>query len=148
MRVGIIGTGAMGQTHAQAWTQTPAKISGFVSKSDETADALAKQYNAKRYPSLARMLPEIDVLDICTPTHLHRDMCLAAAAAGVHVVCEKPLARTLSQAKEMIAACEQAGVKLLVAHVVRFFPEYALTKQTVACVKIASPWSIPAAEFC
>ena len=131
MRVGIVGTGFMGQTHAAGWAETPAVIAGFVSKNGETAVSLTHQYGGKIYPDLASMLADVDVVDICTPTHLHHDMVLQAAAAGKHVVCEKPLARTLAQAQEMMAACDAAGVKLLVAHVVRFFPEYALAKQKV-----------------
>jgi predicted dehydrogenase len=66
-------------------------------------------------------------------------MVLQAAAAGRDVVCEKPLARTVAQAQEMIAACETAGVALLIAHVVRFFPEYALAKHKVATGEIGAP---------
>jgi predicted dehydrogenase len=85
------------------------------------------------------MLPDVDVVDICTPTHLHLEMTLQAAAAGKHVVCEKPLARSSAQALEMIAVCRKAGVKLLVAHVVRFFGQYALAKASVANGDIGKP---------
>ncbi len=132
LRIGLIGTGAMGQTHAHAWDQTAANLCGIVSRSEETAQTLARQYDATVYESLDSMLPHIDVLDICTPTDLHHEMALAAAAAGVHVVCEKPLARTAKHAQEMIDVCDAAGVKLLVAQVVRFFPEYALAQKKIA----------------
>ena len=122
MRIGIIGSGTMGETHAQAWQHTPATPVGIVSRSVDSARAFGSRWGITPYPSLEAMLPHIDVLDICTPTHLHQDMTLTAAAAGVHVICEKPLARTVAQAEEMIAACQAAGVKLLVAHVLRFFP--------------------------
>ena len=139
LRVGIIGSGAMGRTHANAWAQTTANLCGIASKSRDTAESLAQQYGATVYDTLDAMLPEIDVLDICTPTHLHRDMALAAAAAGVDIVCEKPLARTVEQAQEMIAACEAAGVKLLVGQVVRFFPEYAYTREKTVSGEIGDP---------
>jgi predicted dehydrogenase len=58
-------------------------------------------------------------------------MVMQAAAAGKHIICEKPLARTVTQAQEMISACREAGVMLLVAHVVRFFPEYVAARATV-----------------
>jgi len=64
----------------------------------------------------------VDVVDICAPTHVHREIALKAAAAGKHVVCEKPRRRTVAQGEEMIAACAQAGVQLLVAHVVPQLP--------------------------
>ncbi|MEM8862921.1 MAG: Gfo/Idh/MocA family oxidoreductase, partial [Chloroflexota bacterium] len=109
LRVGIVGTGAMGQTHARAWEKTPAKICGFVSRSPETSLVLAHQFKTQVYSLLDEMLPYIDVLDICIPTHLHHEVTLTAASAGVHVICEKPLARTVAEAKEMIDVCEAAG---------------------------------------
>ncbi len=131
MRVGIAGVGSMGRTHADAWTETEAEIAGFLHKTQEGARPLAEQYGASAYPDLDAMLADVDVVDICTPTHLHHEQVLKAAAAGKNIVCEKPIARTVEQGQEMIAACKAAGVKLLLAHVVRFFPEYALAKAAV-----------------
>ena len=131
MKVGIAGVGAMGGTHARAWTQTPARIVGFVAEKFEHARAMAGKYGAKAYPDLASILPDVGVVDICTPTYLHHDMVLQAAAAGVDIICEKPLARTVAEGREMIDACRAAGVKLLVAHVLRFFPEYVRAKEAV-----------------
>jgi predicted dehydrogenase len=139
MKVGIVGAGFMGSTHAAAWAATPAHIAGIAAETLEEARPLAAQYHATAYPSLAALLPDVDVVDICTPTHLHPSMVLQAAAAGKHVVCEKPLALTVDQARQMVNTCRQAGVRLLVAHVVRFFPEYALAKETVASGKIGRP---------
>ena len=139
LRVGIVGTGMMGQTHAGAWAQTPAEIVGFVSVSPEKAAVVAEKYGAIAFADLDEMLACIDVLDVCLPTHLHEEAVLAGARAGVHVVCEKPLARTVDQAYEMIQACDQAGVKLLVAHVVRFFPEYAAAEHAVSSGAIGDP---------
>jgi len=126
----------MGQTHAAGWAATPATIVGVVSKSEDTAVTLTQQYGGQIYPDLASLLLDVDVVDICAPTHRHHEMALQAAAAGKHIICEKPLARTMEQAQEMLAVCETAGVKLLVAHVVRFFPEYALARQKVAAGEI------------
>ncbi|HEY51927.1 MAG TPA: Gfo/Idh/MocA family oxidoreductase [Caldilineae bacterium] len=131
MKIGIIGVGAMGGTHADAWTHTPARIVGFVAEHFEHARAMAEKYNAQAYPDLASLLPHIDVIDICTPTHLHSEMVLQAAAAGVDIICEKPLARSVAEGQKMIRASKEAGVKLLVGHVVRFFPEYVGAKRAV-----------------
>jgi predicted dehydrogenase len=139
MRVGIIGAGFMGSTHAQAWAETPAELVGVVAETQEAAEGLAAQYGARSYPSLQAILPDVDVVDICTPTHLHHEMALEAAAAGRHIVCEKPLARNVEQGRAMLEACERAGVRLLVAHVVRFFPEYALAKSLVEAGRIGRP---------
>src|SRR5215211_79721 len=139
MRVGIAGVGFMGTTHAAGWAETPAQITGFTAETQNEAGKLAAQYKANVYSSLDEMLPHVDVVDICSPTHLHHEMALKAAAAGRHIVCEKPLARTTQQAQEVIAACRKAGVQLLVAHVVRFFPEYALAHSAVAEGQIGRP---------
>jgi predicted dehydrogenase len=139
MKVGIVGVGFMGTTHAAGWADTPARIVGFTAETSREADALAKRYNAKVYPSLNAMLADVDVVDICPPTHLHHEMALKAAAAGKHVVCEKPLARTTQQAREIVTACHEADVQLLVAHVVRFFPEYALAHSAVREGQIGKP---------
>jgi predicted dehydrogenase len=139
MKVGIIGAGFMGTVHAAAWRETPATIVGFVAETAQESGRLAAQYGASVYPTLEAILPDVDVVDICAPTHLHYEMVLQSAASGKQIICEKPLARTAPQAEAMIAACRQAGVRLLVAHVVRFFPEYALAKSAVEAGHIGRP---------
>ena len=139
MRVGIVGTGFMGRTHAAAWSATEAVISGFVSLNKAMAEPIARQYQTTAFDSFAAMLEEVDIVDICTPTHLHHGMVLEAAQAGKHIICEKPLARTIKEGQEMIAACKAAGVQLIVAHVVRFFPEYALARKQVHDGQIGNP---------
>lgn len=129
----------MGITHAAAWSQTGATIAGFASMTKAMAEPLAQQYHAVAYENMSEMLKDVDVVDICTPTHLHHEMVLAAAEAGKDVICEKPLARTIEQGQEMIAACNKAGVQLIVAHVVRFFPEYALAHEKVINGEIGDP---------
>ena len=139
MRIGIVGTGFMGRTHAAAWAATDAEIVGFVSKESDVSQELANLYDAQVYADLESLIADVDVVDICTPTHLHRDMVLSVAQAGKDIVCEKPLARTIAQGQEMIAACAQAGVRLYVAHVVRFFPEYVQAKVQVDAGAIGDP---------
>jgi predicted dehydrogenase len=139
MRIGIAGTGFMGSTHAAAWSATEASIEGFVAKTTDLAAPIARQFGATVYSNYTEMLNDIDVIDICTPTYLHHEMVLEAAAAGKHIICEKPLARTVKQGQEMIAACNKAGVQLIVAHVVRFFPEYVLARHQVKSGEIGNP---------
>lgn len=139
MRIGIVGTGFMGSTHTAGWAETGAQIAGFVTKVVEEAQALIGKYGGRLYPDLAAMLDEVDMVDICAPTHLHHELVLQAAAAGKHILCEKPLGRTLAQAQEMVAACDAAGVKLMAAHVVRFFPDYAQARRRVMAGEIGRP---------
>jgi predicted dehydrogenase len=131
LRIGIVGAGNMGKTHANGWSKTPSKIVGIHSAHPSSAQTLADQYQSTVYTTLDDLISDVDVVDICAPTHLHHKMVLKVAAAKKHIVCEKPLALTVPEAKELVTVCEQAGVKLLVAHVLRFFPEYANAKAVV-----------------
>jgi len=142
MKVGIIGTGFMGVTHAAGWAQTPAQICGFCAETTAEAAPLAKQYHSKIYTSIDEMLPEVDVVDLCTPTFLHAEQVEKAARAGKDIICEKPLALDVQTAVEMLAVCQKMGVRLFVAHVVRFFPEYAKAKAIVDSGKIGRPGTI------
>ncbi len=131
MKVGIIGTGFMGTTHAHAWAKTGATIVGFLAAPPSEAETIAKQYGAKVCSDLGELLSLADVVDICSPTYLHAEMAIRAAKAHKHVVCEKPLALNVEQGEAMIQACNAAKVKLFVAHVVRYFPEYTLAAAQV-----------------
>lgn len=73
--------------------------------------------------------PSIDAIDICTPTHTHLDLVLAALAAGKHVICEKPMARTSAEARQMVDAAAKAGRILMPAMCLRFWPEWAWLKE-------------------
>jgi predicted dehydrogenase len=131
LRVGILGAGFMGRTHAAGWAQTPASIVGFYAADAAQMHKLADQYRTRAFADYDELLKAADVVDICTPTYLHHEHVLRAAQAGKHIICEKPLGLTTGQARDMLGACEKAGVRLLVAHVVRFFPEYAAAKAAV-----------------
>lgn len=139
LKVGIIGSGLMGETHARAWQQTPAALTGFYSLDRERAYQLADALDCGVYDSLDALLEHVDVVDVCSPTYLHHDHVIAAAEAGRHVVCEKPIALTREHALAMLGACAVQGVHLLIAHVVRFFPEYALAKAAVERGDIGAP---------
>lgn len=132
MRVGIVGSGFMGNVHAQAWSKLPVTIAGITSLDRRSAEKLAAEYNAPVYDSFHKLLDHVDVVDICTPTYLHHEMALAAARQKKHIVCEKPLALNAADAREIVDVASQMGVKLLVGHVVRFFPEYAQAKSIVS----------------
>lgn len=132
MRVGIVGSGVMGEVHAAGWRTTGAELMGCTSANLPQATALALQQGIKVYQSYAELLRDVDIIDVCVPTYLHKEMVLQAAAAGKHVVCEKPIALSVQDGQEMIEACERAGVRLFIAMVVRFFPQYRLSRELVA----------------
>ena len=138
LRVGVVGTGFIGATHVAAWTAEGMRV--VVHDVDAgSATALAARHGATVAGSLADLFRDVDVVDVCTPTHLHANVAIAAARAGRHVICEKPMARTLEDAEAMLEAARQAGVRLFVAHVVRFFPEYVAARAAVLAGKIGEP---------
>jgi predicted dehydrogenase len=138
-RVGIVGAGFMGTTHAQAWSTTDVTLAGILAGPTSDPSELAHRHGATAYGSLEDLLDAVDVVDVCAPTHLHAELVVAAAEAGKDVICEKPLARTVEQAETMLVACREAGVRLLVAHVVRFFPEYAAARAAVQRGTVGTP---------
>lgn len=126
IKVGIVGAGSMGTVHAASWMRTPAQLMGVHAL--EWADILSEKHGIKNYDTLEALIADVDVVDVCTPTHEHYGHVMQALKAGKDVICEKPLARHIPQAEEMVQAAKAAGKKLLVGQVVRFFPEYALAK--------------------
>ena len=121
----------MAGVHADAWEATPDRIVAVFDPDRDRSVKLASDHDARVADGFESLVDMVDVVDICTPTHTHGAYVLAAAQAGVDIVCEKPLARTAGEAFDVIAACGEAGVQLLVGHVVRFFPEYAAARASV-----------------
>lgn len=131
LRVGLVGAGNMAATHAAGWLAAGDRVSHILKSGSTRAATLAGELDAELCEDYDSLLEDVDVVDICSPTDTHLSYIKAAAAAGVAIVCEKPLARTAAAAHEAVAVCESAGVPLLVAHVVRFFPEYAGARDRV-----------------
>ena len=127
-RVGIVGAGLIGSWHAERWKNLPVELVGFYDHTLENAERAAEQFGGQAFSTLDELLAAADLVDVCTPTYAHKEGVLAAAAAGKDIICEKPIARHLKDAEEMIGACETAGVPLFIAHVVRFFPQYEKAK--------------------
>ena len=152
LNVGIIGTGFMTVQHLKAYQQVPgARIAALCNPSGKNLDGDFSQVagnvgdanplrldmtqvKAYRDPAALFADPEIQIIDICTPTKTHLDLALAALAAGKHVLVEKPLARSGADALRIAAAAESAaarGVFLMPAMCIRFWPEYAWVKQRI-----------------
>ncbi|OLC55158.1 MAG: hypothetical protein AUH85_09965 [Chloroflexi bacterium 13_1_40CM_4_68_4] len=139
MSVGIVGAGFIGAVHAAAWRSLGVRRLVIEDPHDACARRVAGPVGAETTTDLHALVRSVDIVDVCTPTHLHRAGVEAAAAAGRPVICEKPIARTLEDAEAMVAACERAGVPLFVAHVVRYFNEYAAAKAAVDAGRIGRP---------
>jgi predicted dehydrogenase len=131
IRVGLVGAGFMGDTHAAAWRSLGVGGLAVFDSAPGAAQKIATQYGCDLASSLDELLAGCDLVDVCVPTHLHREMVEAAAAAGRPVICEKPLARTVADGEAMLAASQSAGVPLFVAHVVRYINEFAAARSAV-----------------
>mgnify|MGYP005844190347 CR=1 FL=1 len=132
VRVGLAGLGFMGGTHAQCHAALPnAELVAVADPEPDRRQQFADTYGMQAFPSLEAMLEgaELDMVDICMPTYLHEQAVVTAAKAGKHVLCEKPMALTEADCDAMIAAVQQAGVKFMVGHVIRFWPEYTVIKE-------------------
>ncbi|MGY0020137.1 Gfo/Idh/MocA family protein [Streptomyces sp. cg35] len=138
--VGLIGAGGIARAHLPAWTELGARVT--ILSTDGNAEKLAAAYaefGVTAVHTLAELLDRSTVVDVCTPTFTHRQLVLDAIAAGRHVVCEKPLAPTVDEARELAEAAEAAGVLLFPAHVVRYFPAYAALARSVAAGGVGAP---------
>ncbi|MEN8238328.1 MAG: Gfo/Idh/MocA family oxidoreductase [Actinomycetota bacterium] len=128
LRIGIVGAGNMAGVHAGGWEVAHDRVVAVFDSDRDRASKLAADHGASVAEDFEDLAAMVDVVDICTPTHTHVGYVTAAAQAGVDIVCEKPLARTGPEAFDAIEVCEMAGVRLLVGHVLRFFPEYVAAR--------------------
>ena len=131
--IGLVGSGFIAEAHFEGFAHVPAAtVRGVASPTPGNAARFAERHGIPRHHIDYRALieqPDVDVVCIGVPNDLHRDVCVAAASAGKHVICEKPLARTLADADEMIAACRGAGVLLMYAEELCFAPKYVRAKE-------------------
>jgi predicted dehydrogenase len=139
LRVGVVGGGFIARIHLATWRRLGVGRLVVYDVHPERARECASGVEGEVAISLAELITGVDVVDICTPTDDHRATAEAAAAAGRHVICEKPIARTLTDALALVDACRRAGVRLFVAHVTRYFPEYVAAQAAVAAGRIGRP---------
>jgi UDP-N-acetylglucosamine 3-dehydrogenase len=134
MRVGLVGAGFMGGVHLDAYAGIPdVEVVGVADARIEAAVAGAEMVGARPYASYEELVAaeDVEVVDVCLPTAFHRDLAVRAAGEGRHVILEKPIARTMKDAREIVEAFSGDGPHLFVGHVVRFFPEYLGIKEKI-----------------
>ncbi len=133
--VGLVGSGFVSAIHAAALRMVPgARLAAVCSPTEEHVRRFAQEHAIPRwFTDYRRLLElgEVEVIVIGAPNDLHAEMAVAAAEAGKHVICEKPLCLNLAEADRMIAACRRAGVKLMYAEELCFAPKYVRLKQLV-----------------
>ncbi len=135
VRYGLIGSGFVSTIHAESLARVArAEVTAVASSTPANAEAFAAKHRIPNHYSDYRKLLEqkdVDTVVLGIPNDLHREVTVASAQAGKHVICEKPLCTTLEEADAMIAACREAGVLLLYAEELLFAPKYVRAKELV-----------------
>ncbi|MGQ9602219.1 MAG: Gfo/Idh/MocA family protein [Candidatus Bipolaricaulia bacterium] len=142
IRIGLIGYKFMGKAHSNAYRQVSAffdppltpRLKAVAGRDEKAVREFAARFGWERYLTDWRELiaePEIDLVDIAAPNELHAPIALAAAEAGKAVFCEKPLARDLNEAREMLCAVERANVPHMVCFNYRFLPAVRLARRLI-----------------
>ncbi|MFD0678644.1 MULTISPECIES: Gfo/Idh/MocA family protein [unclassified Paenibacillus] len=138
----MIGYNFMGKAHSNAYRQLPfffeksavPVLKAIAGRNEEEVQKASRKMGWASYETDWRKLIErddIDVVDIATPNHTHVEMAIAALEAGKHVICEKPLAITLEEAKRMKAAADRSGKVNMLMHNYRFAPAVQFAKQLI-----------------
>jgi UDP-N-acetylglucosamine 3-dehydrogenase len=150
MRVGILGSGFMGGTHARALAKLPdVQVVAMSSRSRDKAAAIAAEVGATATTDNYDIIndPTIDAISNTLPTTLHREFTIAALKAGKHVLLEKPFALTDEDCAAMMEAEAASGKLLMLAHAIRFWPEYEVLAEIVQSGKLGKPLAANASRL-
>lgn len=142
LRVGVIGLGYFGERHARIYRQLPhAQLVAVCDVDGARAKVVGDELGATPLTDAAALLKrtDIDSVSICLPDRLHTDVAIAAAEAGKTILLEKPLAHDYDNAKRIVAAVEKAGVRFMVAHILRFDPRYVQVHEAAAPERMGRP---------
>ena len=140
MRFGLIGFGAWGKLHAQAIRKAPgAELAAIACASEASAQAAREAYPQARVDRDWRALvadPSLEAVDIVVPNHLHAEMAIAALDAGKDVLLEKPMASTIAECEQILAAVRRTGRVLSVGHEFRISTQWGFIKRLIAAGEI------------
>jgi len=143
LRAGIIGTGFMGSVHAHAVRAAGGEVTAVAGSSQASAEAAAASLGARTAAKSPEGLigrDDVDVVHICTPNATHADLARKAIAAGKAVVCEKPLATSVEDARELTQLADRAGVVAAVPFVYRFYPAVREARDRIARGEAGHLW--------
>ncbi|MBQ8815687.1 MAG: Gfo/Idh/MocA family oxidoreductase [Lachnospiraceae bacterium] len=129
LKVGLIGVGGISAAHFSAWDTIPE--AEIVAICDVRTERLELHPEKRHYTSFDEMLEkeELDILDICLPSYLHPEYAIKAMEKGLHVLCEKPISLKEEDVERVYSTAHKNNVKFMVAHVLRFWPEFELLKE-------------------
>jgi predicted dehydrogenase len=140
LRVGVVGIGVMGSNHARVLREMPGvELVGVADPDPKQAAFVGGALGCKTVSDVKELIAfGVDAVSIAAPTHLHRDIALTCINKGVHVLVEKPIAPSVKEGREIIAAARRAGVTLMIGHVERFNPAVQAIKDAVSDEEILS----------
>lgn len=150
-KVALLGAGFIAEIHAESYRRfvPDAEVTAVYTRDTEKAAGFAKRHGiAKSFDNVDKLLREADadVIDVCLPNHLHYSACKAAAAAGRHVIIEKPLCLKVEQAEEMIAEIRKNGKQLMYAENISFAPKYERVREIIKSGAIGDVFMLSHAE--
>jgi predicted dehydrogenase len=133
LRIAVVGVGHLGKHHARILsTMSGVELVAVVDTNQARADEIAKTHGTRPLVDASELAGQVDAVTIAVPTELHRDIALPFLTAGVPVLVEKPMARSLAEADDMIVAAGNSGAALAVGHTERFNPAVAVARPLVA----------------
>lgn len=151
VNVGIIGGGFMAHTHGAAYQKlgNRVQIYGVAAATTAEAQGIADKFGARIYNSAEELMadPNIHVIDICVPTHLHIAFAISALQQRKHVLCEKPLTISASDLPALQQAVQDSGKCFMVGQVVRFWSEYEKVKEVIDSGALGKMQCISAARL-
>lgn len=129
LKVGVVGVGGISGAHIPAWEAR--EDAELVALCDVRQECLDKYPEKRHYTDFEEMLAneELDILDICLPTYLHVEFAIKALEKGIHVICEKPISLHAEDITRAYDTAHKNHVNFMIAHVLRWWPEYELLKQ-------------------
>lgn len=126
LRAAVIGVGYLGRYHAEKYAACEAvELAGVADTNEARAREIAARHGCRAVRDFRELLPAVDLVSVVVPTEAHHAVASACLAAGVHVLVEKPIARTLEEADALVALAGARGVRLAVGHLERFNPPFA-----------------------
>ncbi len=135
LKVAVVGVGMMGYNHARVYADMPqVALVGVADMSETAVTEVTRRFGGQSYTDYQKMLDELkpDAVTIAVPTARHLEVALKVIARGIHLLIEKPIAFSETEGRQIIAAAEAAGVKLMIGHIERFNPAVTALKEHLA----------------
>src|SRR5512140_3065212 len=137
VRIGVIGTGRMGQSHCRVYSNL--RHDKFVGICDANADLgkdVARRHDVSFFRDVDSLLENVDAVSVCTPTPNHFEVVKRCLEQGVHVMVEKPFTETLEQAEALKEAASKSGVVVQVGHIEKFNPAFIELRKVLEGMEI------------